>query len=169
MKSVTIYGLYDHNSQLRYVGKTNNPKKRLSNHASPGRQNIAPVAKWARSMRKRGFQIIMKTLEVTENWETAERKWIKHYRKNGINLLNVSEGGLEMGHVTTFQVKFPAYMWAMRFCGRIKNDHLASVIKQRATEARNIGGVGAMARFDDELRMAVITVAPLTKIPLRVC
>lgn len=90
----SIYGLYDAAGNLRYIGKANDPAKRLKAHmreTMSGRRNY-PVNNW---IRKNG-QPEMRILSADcGDWKSEERRLIAEARARGDNLLNVAEGGDE--------------------------------------------------------------------------
>lgn len=90
-----IYGLYcPETGALRYIGKTNHPRKRLGQHTRGNSGQLhMPVVRWCRDLRKRGLQPRMEVLTWCRDWETAERRIIAAYRKTGTDLLNVADGG----------------------------------------------------------------------------
>jgi hypothetical protein len=82
-KSITyIYGLKDpRDLRYRYVGKTNNPSKRLKDHIEKRRVNeLLPV---------------MDILEYASmlNWQEKEKYWIALGFSHGWPLTNISKGG----------------------------------------------------------------------------
>lgn len=83
-------------SEIRYIGKTNNPKKRLECHVYPQkkRQNLYSH-KWVKSLIKQGLFPVMNILEegVGLGWQSREIYWIKHYRDLGYRLTNLTDGG----------------------------------------------------------------------------
>lgn len=89
-----IYVLKDPTSgEVRYVGKTENPRKRFINHrcGHSGRH----CANWIKSLRARG---LVPTFEIIDagmghGWPQAERAWIREYRERGARLTNIAEGG----------------------------------------------------------------------------
>lgn len=96
-KKVYIYGLRlkREDQTIRYIGKTDNLKRRLSDHKSKAKRGFEyPVLNW---IRKHGEKMIqMVRLETTDekNWEEAERRLIAEYREStGGRLLNVTAGG----------------------------------------------------------------------------
>ncbi len=96
-KKVYIYGLYDpRNYQLRYIGKTENLRKRLWHHlkdAKAGQKTYK--ANWMRQLLSEGLEptigILMETTE--DNWPEDERNCITEAIVNGANLTNLTEGG----------------------------------------------------------------------------
>ena len=94
MKTVEIYGLYDPDTdELRYVGKANNPKKRLKTHLYE-RGDRRPVNNWVKALVESGKAPVQRILETVpeDQWEEAERRLIAHYRQT-CKLLNLADGG----------------------------------------------------------------------------
>lgn len=106
-----IYGLCDPGSStVRYVGKTFNVRDRLAQHLYKKRVTVNgmnPCATWIDSLKESGQRPDLIVLEETteEEWEAKEQEWIKTLIDQGIELLNVSAGGLSGRWVKTY----PAY------------------------------------------------------------
>jgi hypothetical protein len=88
----SIYGLYDKSGQLRYIGKANNPEKRLSSHMRDARRRDTPVYRW---IRKNGTPVMHILSQDCTDWRAEERRLIAEARASGHKLLNVAEGGDE--------------------------------------------------------------------------
>lgn len=91
-----IYGLTDpRTNEIRYIGKTKDPHKRLIAHCS--KENAGEKHKaWRKEILSLGLKpelIILQTLKDSNDWEKAEIKWIKHGKNKGWNLNNSSTGG----------------------------------------------------------------------------
>lgn len=87
-----IYGLYDREGRLRYIGKANDPDKRLKGHMRDCRRRKTPLYDW---LNKHGTPE-MRVLEVDcEDWREAERRLIAEARQRGELLLNLADGGDE--------------------------------------------------------------------------
>lgn len=90
-----IYGLYEvgKEDEIRYVGKSDNPKNRILSHRSTSLKNLDNTHKscWVRSVIKNGGQIDIKIIEVViyDKWSEREIYWISKYD----NLTNISPGG----------------------------------------------------------------------------
>lgn len=97
MQAVYIYGLYDpRNNELRYIGKSKNPKQRFFEHINTIKNGeVSSKADWIRELIDKGYIPLLKTLEKTDEfgWEEAEKRWIAESRIKGLNLLNVADGG----------------------------------------------------------------------------
>lgn len=97
---IYIYGLYNtFSDEIRYIGKTNNLKRRLSEHireAKSEKYSYFPKNKWILKTLSKNGKIKIKTIEVTNEieWEIREKFWIEYYRKNSSNKnLNIRDGG----------------------------------------------------------------------------
>ena len=102
-----IYGLVDpETDEMRYVGKSNNPKVRYQYHLADKNTNPHKTA-WIRRLSERGLKPNLVILEETtqKQWEERERYWIKHYRDEGAPLVNILEGG------ACFPVKILVESW----------------------------------------------------------
>jgi hypothetical protein len=90
-----IYVLKDPDTgDVRYVGKTNNPAKRMSGHMAAQSDRNLPSVRWVRSLKTNNKKPVMEIIEETDDWEICERKWIKFYRSKYDNLLNLDDGGI---------------------------------------------------------------------------
>lgn len=95
---VYIYALSDPDSgEVRYIGKANNPEKRLKSHMRDSVRRDYPVYRWIRKLSAAGKSPVMKVLSshIGDEWMQAEREAIDNYRENGCRLLNVAIGGIE--------------------------------------------------------------------------
>lgn len=82
--------------EIRYVGKTNNPKRRLSMHKKENRNTRKNA--WIKSLSKVGLEPEMEILEQfphepDSNWQESEKFWISYLRFIGCNLTNLDGGG----------------------------------------------------------------------------
>ena len=92
VKRASIYGLFDSGGSLRYVGKANNPEKRLSGHMRESRRRNTPLYAWIRKYGKPEMRVLE---ESCENWQEAERRHIREAVEAGAKLLNLAEGGIQ--------------------------------------------------------------------------
>lgn len=92
----SIYGLIDpRDGSIRYVGKANDPGKRLKGHLRECRRRNTPVYAWIRKLVGLGMSPGLRVLEADcEDWKEAERRIIAEMREGG-RLLNVADGGDE--------------------------------------------------------------------------
>lgn len=95
MVSTYIYGLIDPmKPELRYIGKSNNPKKRLKAHLRA--TNHSHLTCWVKALLANGIEPELLIIEEVEQarWQDAERYWIAFFEAAGANLVNGSRGGL---------------------------------------------------------------------------
>lgn len=92
---IYIYGLSDpRNDIIRYVGKTSNVERRLRAHLK--RSGCKYCYAWLTKMNNDGISpsvTILETLSDNDDWASAEKKWIKHFKEQGNKLTNLTEGG----------------------------------------------------------------------------
>lgn len=87
----SIYGLFDNQGRLRYIGKADKPAERLKGHMRETRRR-SPLYDW---LRKHGLPE-MRVLEADcLDWREAERRLIAEARERGDKLLNLADGGDE--------------------------------------------------------------------------
>ena len=87
---------------VRYVGKANDPEKRLSDHMAPPHINEkSRKSHWLKKLRTQNLKPILNVIESVNKsiWEESERKWIAYYRSqpNGHLLTNIAPGGGGIG------------------------------------------------------------------------
>lgn len=92
---VYIYALCDpKTNSIRYIGKSIRPKERYTNHLNDNSKTHK--VNWINSLKSKGLKptmIILQTLAENEDWQQAERDWIKRAKENGWNLVNSTDGG----------------------------------------------------------------------------
>ena len=90
-----IYILQDPiTKDVRYVGKTNNPKLRKRSHLWKCDKNKSHCYKWVNSVLKKGLKPIFTVIdEIDGNWEWLEMYWIEQFKVWGANLTNITKGG----------------------------------------------------------------------------
>jgi hypothetical protein len=96
MSNTFIYALIDPNTgNIRYIGKSNNPVKRLSDHISGCKNSLTHKNNWINSLLKENKKPSLKIIdEVPINeWQMWEIFYIEKYRKEGFELTNLSDGG----------------------------------------------------------------------------
>lgn len=90
-----IYGLYDpRTGELRYIGKSDKPRDRLTQHLGDDRKNHR--CSWIRALKRAGLQPILAILDASPpgpGWESVERAYIAAARGDGHRLTNGSDGG----------------------------------------------------------------------------
>lgn len=92
---VEIYALLDPRSEeIRYVGKSVNPRKRIRSHSQ--RKGVNPHKdNWIGTLAEDGLEPKLLILEIVQGdtWEECERWWIRILRECGEPLTNITEGG----------------------------------------------------------------------------
>jgi hypothetical protein len=94
---ISIYGLADpRDGRVRYVGKANDPARRLKAHLREMRRRT-PLYDWIGSLRKVGITPSLRVLEIVHSgdWQEAEKRQIAAHRAAGARLLNIADGGDE--------------------------------------------------------------------------
>ena len=86
--------------KIKYVGKTNNIKRRFAQHKSKKcleKTGSKKLASWILKLISNSMLPIMEIIEeCTDNWAERERYWISYYANS--DLCNLSEGGEGVGH-----------------------------------------------------------------------
>jgi len=93
-----IYALICPAGKIRYIGKTNDPVKRLRRHISRAKyyETKSHAANWIRSLLKTGEKPTLRVLEELadeEDWASKEIEAIARYRLSGCDLTNATVGG----------------------------------------------------------------------------
>lgn len=91
-----IYALESNDGDIRYIGKSNNPKRRLSTHIKEStKHTLTHKQAWINSLIKLGELPKLSILDTVnyEEWELWERYYISLYKSWGFNLTNSTQGG----------------------------------------------------------------------------
>lgn len=96
MKYTYIYGLVDpRDDSIRYVGKSNNPKKRLYYHIKESKnKNSCHRHHWINSLLPLRPEIIILEKVSVDKWQQREIFWIDRAKEIYDNLTNNAKGGL---------------------------------------------------------------------------
>lgn len=79
---------------VRYVGCTSNPERRLINHIQLVDYGSTDCKKWVKSLLMEGLEPLLTILECCgDNWQDREVYWISSFIKKGSNLCNQTIGG----------------------------------------------------------------------------
>ncbi len=95
---VTIYALCEPDTdEVRYIGRSTNPRIRLYAHEGHARQGTrhVPSSEWVRGLLALGKKPLLRVLEVVAVNEAAaaEQRAIAAYRSAGCRLLNATHNG----------------------------------------------------------------------------
>lgn len=97
MKTTFIYSLSDETGYIRYIGKANEPRKRLNQHIKESKSSEIKTYKhnWINSFLIKGVKPKIEILdEVLESeWQFWEQYWICLIKSWGFNLVNLTLGG----------------------------------------------------------------------------
>lgn len=92
---VYIYTLSDpFTNEIKYCGKTNNIKVRLSGHLKEKKSNKEKI-QWVDDIKSRGLKPIIKIIDIVDddNWCFWEKYWISQLKTWGFELFNKTDGG----------------------------------------------------------------------------
>jgi group I intron endonuclease len=92
-KETYIYKISDELGNVRYIGKSNNPRRRLYQHIND-KSNLHKF-NWLNSIIKRGSKPIIEVIEKVsiDSWKEREIYWISKFKEDGIDLINMTIGG----------------------------------------------------------------------------
>lgn len=95
MKPVFIYCLKDPVTRdVRYIGKTDNLKKRLDGHLSSSSKEKNYLGNWLRSLKgEKPILAVLHEVAKGESWAEEERRYISCARAMGVELVNATDGG----------------------------------------------------------------------------
>jgi hypothetical protein len=90
---ISVYVLVDPNGEIRYVGVTSDPRRRLRAHRRDNSQTHK--ARWIRRLAAKGRAPIMRVIQEipSPSWVNAERYWVNYFRAMGCPLTNSTDGG----------------------------------------------------------------------------
>jgi predicted GIY-YIG superfamily endonuclease len=87
----SIYALCcNETGEVRYIGKADDPEKRLKSHIRDSRRRNSPVCNW---IKKHGKPNMVVLVSGCSDWPSAEREAILFGREIGLRLLNLADGG----------------------------------------------------------------------------
>lgn len=79
--------------EIRYVGKSNNPKHRLRHHLRDNKHNRRTA--WIEHLRGKGELPVLEIIDEVpiEHWQQWEVAWIEYFKEQGCDLVNGTLGG----------------------------------------------------------------------------
>jgi len=96
MKTTFIYRLIDPETlQVRYIGKSDNPRERWLVHKSTCGGNLTHCQRWILLLKNKGLVPVLDVIEEIsdEIWTERETFWINEYKRLGAPLTNLTHGG----------------------------------------------------------------------------
>jgi hypothetical protein len=179
--TVFIYGLIDtRTGQLRYVGKSVNPRRRLEKHLRESRNGPRNHREcWLKGLQEAGFLPELFIIEevLAAEWIEAEQFWIAYFRFLGCDLVNATIGGDGLQNPPPeVRAKIAAGVGAAHH-GKPKSpehrEKLAAIIRARAllpisedTRAR-MSTAAAQRRASEETRAKMSAIRTGRKLPPR--
>ena len=91
---------------VKYVGKSNNPEKRLKDHLLDFRCMDLNKAMWIRQLRALKLKPRMEVIDEVDadNWKNKEQYWCEYFKGYGYELFNTrSRNGLTYANSKTFK------------------------------------------------------------------
>lgn len=111
MTTTFIYALCEPGTRtVRYIGRTDDPKRRLKQHLRQSIKKERPLGTWLRGLGAQPEMVILREVPI-ERWEFAEERFIRIARGCGFHLVNANDGG---GGPTTHTPEVCAAMSAAR-------------------------------------------------------
>ncbi len=93
-EKVFIYSLTDPiTNEIRYIGKANDLKERLTGHYYPYGNTYKD--NWIKKLKKEGLKPIIEELDyvIKSEWKFWEKYWISQFKTWGFRLTNLTDGG----------------------------------------------------------------------------
>lgn len=84
--------IHPHTCEIRYVGKTQQPVKRLKHHRYLAKEMNLPLYRWWRGLLANGSGAPC-FVRLSDGDSAEERAWIARLREAGARLLNMTDGG----------------------------------------------------------------------------
>lgn len=91
-----IYVLLDPiSNEVRYIGKSDNPKNRLAEHIKKSIYKSTYKNKWIQYLLKKSLKPVIEIIDEVrqEDWSFWEKHYISLYKSWGFKLTNSAEGG----------------------------------------------------------------------------
>jgi hypothetical protein len=129
MQTTFIYTISDEFHNIRYIGKSNNPKRRIHQHINE--KSNPHKFYWLKSIINRGkFPIIEIIDEVpVDNWEYWEMFWISSFKSWGFDLVNMDEGGKGRPNGYRASDLSKKKMRLSKLGGRLSDEHKGKISK----------------------------------------
>lgn len=95
-KRHAVYVLRGPEGEIRYVGVTKSPEKRLARHLREAKARKTHRHRWVMSLVDAGVVPTLDVVEWADDWDEAERRLVAKYRADGCDLVNGNDGGSDM-------------------------------------------------------------------------
>lgn len=109
METTFIYSLSDPlTGEIRYIGKANNPKKRILDHVKEGKtSNKSHKISWVKSLISKDLMPIVEIVDEVpkSEWEFWETFWISQFKAWEFKLTNISPGGYNNNYKRSSETK----------------------------------------------------------------
>lgn len=93
-KTTFIYALCEPGTRtVRYIGKSENLKKRFRQHLTGSSKNRNHLGDWLRSLSEPPVLVVLHEVAGNESWAEEERRYISCARAIGMDLVNGTDGG----------------------------------------------------------------------------
>lgn len=89
-----IYALCEPGTRtVRYIGKANDPERRLKRHLSSSSKRQNHLGCWLRSIGDAAPNLMILREVPSDTWQEEEARYIRAARALGLNLVNATDGG----------------------------------------------------------------------------
>lgn len=150
VKKYSIYLLSDPvTNEPRYVGQSTDVNKRYKRHClmSENYPHNTKRCNWLKSLLCFGMKPLLTILETDlDCYDQAEKKWIKHYKDLGYDLVNGNDGGFDLSHtqkafksnkVRGRRTKLSQYLSDLANICNGRDKHMSVEGRQKLTIVRN--------------------------------
>lgn len=144
VKETYIYKISDEFGNVRYIGKSNNPRRRLYQHIND--KSNKHKFNWLNSIIKRGSKPIIEVIEKVsvDIWQEREIYWISKFKEDGFDLINMTIGG-DGGNGHKHTKKSKKKMRHAKLGATLSDEHKEKIsigIKKKSEESPNYNRSG---------------------------
>lgn len=139
METTFIYSLTDPiTGEIRYIGKANNPKKRVLDHVRENKtSNKSHKISWIKSLISKQQMPIVEIIDEVKKseWQFWEQYWISQFKVWQFNLTNISPGGYNNNYKRSYKTK--QKMRASKLGTKLSDEHkkkIAESVRLKAKE-----------------------------------
>lgn len=120
----TVYGLYDEQDRLRYIGQTRLSLERRKKWFYKGIRQA-----FRRGSKLAGNEFEIRGIDYDAIWDVSEVIYIDRYRQAGANLLNVAAGGKDSGYQAASLVNVGSFLTGDKVDLQFDGKYLATKIR----------------------------------------